>query len=169
MNIIVVGAGIAGLSSAWALVKAGHSVTILEQASTIPNPLAASGDHHRIIRRAYGAASGYARLITEAYEAWDELWADLGENHLDARGLVCISREEGDEAERLRDGLAAGGYPFEMLEPQAAAERGRSLKPARSATRIFPLRAARCIAARSPPAWPNGCATTARISMKAAR
>ena len=123
MNIIVVGAGIAGLSTAWALVKAGHSVTILEQGSTIPNPLAASGDHHRIIRRAYGSASGYGRLITEAYEAWDELWADLGENHLDARGFVCISREEGDEAEQLRDGLEAGGYPFEMLEPQAAIER----------------------------------------------
>lgn len=26
MNVIVVGAGIAGLSTAWALVKAGHSV-----------------------------------------------------------------------------------------------------------------------------------------------
>ena len=48
MNVIVVGAGIAGLSTAWALTKAGHHVTILEQGA-IPNPLAASGDHHRII------------------------------------------------------------------------------------------------------------------------
>ena len=52
MNIIVVGAGIAGLSTAWALTKRGHNVTLLEQGA-IPNPLAASGDHHRIIRRAY--------------------------------------------------------------------------------------------------------------------
>ena len=44
MNIIVVGAGIAGLSTAWSLVKAGHSVTLLEQGASIPNPLAASGD-----------------------------------------------------------------------------------------------------------------------------
>jgi sarcosine oxidase len=122
MNVIVVGAGIAGLSTAWALVKAGHNVSIVEQ-STIPNPLAASGDHHRIIRRAYGAAGGYARLITEAYQSWDELWADLGENHLDPRGFLCISREEGDEAERLRDGLAEGGFPFEMIEPAEAVTR----------------------------------------------
>ena len=61
MNIIVVGAGIAGLSTAWSLVKAGHSVTLLEQGATIPNPLAASGDHHRIIRRAYRASTGYGR------------------------------------------------------------------------------------------------------------
>ncbi|TIL23051.1 MAG: FAD-dependent oxidoreductase, partial [Mesorhizobium sp.] len=67
MNVIVVGAGIAGLSTAWSLVKAGHRVSIVEQ-GPILNPLAASGDHHRVIRRAYGAASGYGRLITEAYE-----------------------------------------------------------------------------------------------------
>jgi len=57
VNVIIVGAGIAGLSTAWALVKAGHSVSVIEQ-GRIPNPLAASGDHHRIIRRAYGRGGG---------------------------------------------------------------------------------------------------------------
>src|SRR5262245_40240329 len=122
MNIIVVGAGIAGLSTAWSLVKRGHNVTILEQ-GPIPNPLAASGDHHRIIRRAYGRASGYGRAITEAYQAWNELWSDLGESHHDPRGFLCISREPGDEAEQYRDGLAEGGYPFELLTAEGAARR----------------------------------------------
>lgn len=122
MNVIVVGAGIAGLSTAWALTKAGHQVTIIEQGA-IPNPLAASGDHHRIIRRAYGAAAGYGRLISEAYDAWDEMWADLGANHYDPRGFICVSREAGDQAEQMRDGLAAGNYPFEIAEPAEAVER----------------------------------------------
>jgi sarcosine oxidase len=122
MNIIVVGAGIAGLSTAWSLVKAGHSVSIVEQGK-IPNPLAASGDHHRIIRRAYGKASGYGRLITEAYEAWGELWTDLGESHLDPRGFLCVSREPGDEAEEYREGMEEGGWPVEMLEPGPAVAR----------------------------------------------
>lgn len=122
MNVIVVGAGIAGLSTAWALTKAGHQVTIIEQGA-IPNPLAASGDHHRIIRRAYGAAAGYGRLISEAYDAWDEMWADLGANHYDPRGFICLSREAGDQAEQMRDGLAAGNYPFEIAEPAEAVER----------------------------------------------
>lgn len=122
MNIVVVGAGIAGLSTARSLVKAGHSVSIVEQGK-IPNPLAASGDHHRIIRRAYGKAVGYGRLITEAYEAWDEMWADLGENHLDPRGFLCVSREEGDDAEQYREGMEEGGWPIELLEPEAAAAR----------------------------------------------
>ncbi|UXN63766.1 FAD-dependent oxidoreductase [Phyllobacterium sp. A18/5-2] len=31
MKITIVGAGIAGLSTAWSLTKAGHSVTLIEQ------------------------------------------------------------------------------------------------------------------------------------------
>ncbi|MBX3582526.1 MAG: FAD-dependent oxidoreductase [Rhizobiaceae bacterium] len=123
MNIIVVGAGIAGLSTAWSLVKAGHGVTVLEQGKTIPNPLAASGDHHRIIRRAYRASTGYGALITEAYDAWAEMWKDLGANHLDPRGFMCVSREAGDEAEEYREGMEAGGWPIESLDPDAAVRR----------------------------------------------
>ncbi|MDX8452503.1 FAD-dependent oxidoreductase [Mesorhizobium sp. VK9D] len=128
MNVIVVGAGIAGLSTAWSLVRAGHNVSIVEQ-GPIPNPLAASGDHHRIIRRAYRAGTGYGQLISEAYDAWDELWVDLGENHLDPRGFLCVSREPGDEAEEYREGLEEGNFPFELLDPAAAVERWPFLEP----------------------------------------
>lgn len=129
MNIIVVGAGISGLSTAWSLTKAGHGVTLLEQGAAIPNPLAASGDHHRIIRRAYRASTGYGALITEANDAWSEMWGDLGQNHLDPRGFLCVSREPGDEAEEYREGMEAGGWPIDMLDPDAAVERWPFLEP----------------------------------------
>lgn len=129
MNVIVVGAGIAGLSTAWSLTKRGHFVTLLEQ-GPIPNPLSASGDHHRIIRRAYPSGSGYGRVITEAYAAWDEMWGDLGERHYDHRGFACVSREPGDEAEDYLQGLREGGFPFEMLTAQEAADRWPFLDPA---------------------------------------
>jgi sarcosine oxidase len=129
MDVIVVGAGIAGLSTAWSLTKAGHSVTLLEQAPSIPNPLAASGDHHRIIRRAYPASTGYGALITEAYDAWSEMWGDLGQNHLDPRGFICLSREPGDEGEEYREGMETGGWPIEMFDPDAAVKRWPFLEP----------------------------------------
>ncbi|MBN9251133.1 MAG: FAD-binding oxidoreductase, partial [Mesorhizobium sp.] len=116
MQVIVVGAGIAGLSTAWSLAKLGHSVSIVEQGS-IPNPLAASGDHHRIIRRAYRPGAGYGQLITEAYEAWDEVWADIGESHFDQRGFLCVSRTPGDKAEEYREGMEEGGFPIDLLDP----------------------------------------------------
>jgi 2-polyprenyl-6-methoxyphenol hydroxylase-like FAD-dependent oxidoreductase len=43
-EVIVVGGGIVGLSAAYALVKAGVGVTLVEQ-GPIPNPLASSADH----------------------------------------------------------------------------------------------------------------------------
>jgi sarcosine oxidase len=115
VKIIIVGAGIAGLSTAWSLTKRGHQVTVLEQ-GPIPNPQAASGDHHRIIRRAYSAASGYGPMITEAFEAWNELWRDLGATHYDARGFAVFSQKPGDEADGFRDGLEQGGFAFSLLD-----------------------------------------------------
>ena len=129
MRITVVGAGIMGLATAWGLAKRGHQVTLIEQAETIPSSLAASGDQHRMIRRAYGSQSGYATLITEAYDAWDELWTDLGVSHYVAAGILCICQTEGDESDQFRQGFDAAGTPYERMAPEDAAARFRFLDP----------------------------------------
>jgi glycine/D-amino acid oxidase-like deaminating enzyme len=69
MRVIVVGGGIMGLASAWALRRSGYEVALYEQ-GPLPNPLASSCDQHRLIRFAYGALTGYARMVVEAYAAW---------------------------------------------------------------------------------------------------
>ena len=129
MRVTIVGAGIAGLSTAWSLAKLGHDITLIEQGS-IPNPLAASGDRHRMIRRAYGDADGYARTIAEAFDSWDLLWNDLGVSHYANCGVLGISQREGDDAELFRAGLDRMKFEYERLDPREAAERYPFLDPA---------------------------------------
>lgn len=156
MKVIVVGAGISGLASAWGLVRAGHEVVVLERAATIPNPLSASGDQHRIIRRAYGGADGYARLIGEAFEAWETLWSEIGGCHLAPVGVLCVSRWEDDEGDLYRQGLVRNGTPHETLHAAEAAARWPFLDPdhvlhatfTSEGGVLFPLRIAAGILAR---------------------
>jgi len=82
---LILGAGIMGLCSAWALNRAGWQVRVLDQAP-IPNPRGASVDQHRLIRHAYGAQAGYMRMIDPAFQAWEMIWAARGEQRGELRG-----------------------------------------------------------------------------------
>jgi len=116
LKLVVVGAGIYGLSTAWAALRAGHSVTVIEQ-GMVPNPLASSVDRHRLIRYPYGAFEGYARMIADAYSAWNRLWADLGERHYVETGTLAHHFAPGDFADLSAEVLARMGIAFERLNP----------------------------------------------------
>ncbi|WP_152046788.1 NAD(P)/FAD-dependent oxidoreductase [Aureimonas psammosilenae] len=92
-KVLVVGAGIGGLCTAWGLVRRGFAVEVFEQGS-IPNPRSSSYDEHRITRHAYGDFAGYARLMPEAFRVYDELFAEIGATHFDPLPLLVIQREE---------------------------------------------------------------------------
>jgi glycine/D-amino acid oxidase-like deaminating enzyme len=122
LKIIIVGGGIMGLCSAWALRGAGHEVVLYEQA-TIPNPLGSSCDQHRLIRYAYGGMTGYARMVALAYDAWQRLWHDLGRSHHHETGMLVIAREPDDWVRQSRQCLADLAVPFEIWQPDQLAAR----------------------------------------------
>jgi glycine/D-amino acid oxidase-like deaminating enzyme len=122
MKVIVVGGGIMGLCTAWAARRAGLEPVLYEQ-GPIPNPLASSCDQHRVIRFTYGAMDGYARMVRDAYAAWDRLWQDLGRSHYHETGTLAVAREEDGWVRDSAAGLQAMAVPVQELGPAEIAAR----------------------------------------------
>ena len=114
MKTIIVGGGIMGLSLAWAMASAGQTVELFEQAP-LPNPLASSMDEHRLIRHPYGDHIGYARMIDDAYAAWDLMWRDLGRSYYAPTGTLALTGNDADWATRSAASLASIGRPMTEL------------------------------------------------------
>ncbi len=114
MKVLVVGGGIMGLSCAAALSRDGHAVTLLEQ-GILPNPLASSVDHHRLIRYPYGAQEGYTRMIEEAFGAWERLWRTLGERYYVETGTLALSSGDDDWAGSSRTALERCGIAHRRI------------------------------------------------------
>ena len=135
MKAIVVGGGVMGLCTAWAMSREGHDVELFEQGA-LPNPLASSIDEHRLIRHPYGDHIGYARMIDDAFAAWDLLWRDLGQRLYAATGTLALSGNGADWAQRSAATLAAIGRPMTELAP-AELPRRFPLLDARGVERAF--------------------------------
>jgi glycine/D-amino acid oxidase-like deaminating enzyme len=122
MKISIVGAGIMGLGTAWALERLGHQVTIFEQ-GPIPNPLASSHDSHRLIRFAYGDKSGYMCMVGDAYAMWQRLWVDLGETLYHETGTLALAGGATRWLHDSAEALARAGHALERLDSAALAHR----------------------------------------------
>ena len=119
---LIVGGGIAGLSTAWALARRGFDVELFEQ-GPLPNPQGSSYDEHRITRHAYGAMEGYAHLMPEAFRVWDSLWRAIGASHYEPCGAVYFLRHETDWYAGVARSLAAMNIGFHDIPFDEAARR----------------------------------------------
>jgi len=108
---LIVGGGIAGLSTAWALARRGVRVELFEQ-GPLPNPRASSHDEHRITRHAYGTMEGYAHLMPEAFRVWDRLWQPIGTSHYEPCGAVYFLRHDNGWHGGVSRSLGAMGIGF---------------------------------------------------------
>ena len=114
LKVSIVGAGIAGLSLAWALSKRGAAVALFEQGA-VPNPLSSSYDEHRITRHSYGSLSGYGALMPSAFRTYDELWVDLGVRHMHPSPLIFVGRQKSGWYETTARDLDAAGIAHRAL------------------------------------------------------
>ncbi|MBH8564135.1 FAD-dependent oxidoreductase [Nostoc sp. CENA67] len=117
MKVTVVGAGIMGMSVAWALKRDGHQVSVYEQ-TEIPNPLGSSVDQHRLIRFPYGNELGYTRMVADAYWAWEQLWSDLGKQLYIQTGTLVLASAEQNWIRDSAINLQKLGISVQWLETQ---------------------------------------------------
>ena len=125
MNVGVVGAGIFGLSSALALQRRGHRVTVFDRALP-PAEDAASTDRTKALRFEYGSACPlYVPLIEEARTLWRALEIGAPASLYIETGVLALAAtwDESRHEWQSHNYLVEHGWPVELLEPAHAARR----------------------------------------------
>jgi sarcosine oxidase len=117
-EVVVVGAGVNGLATAWALAREGRDVLVLEQ-FPLGHTRGSSHGASRIFRLAYPEAH-WVRLAQEALKGWRELEAETGARLLELNGLIELV---GDPSEGSAKALDECGVAWSVLDPQEAERR----------------------------------------------
>ena len=118
MRVAVIGAGVMGLATGWALKRQGVDVTVYEQ-FRIGHDHGSSHGRSRIFRLAY-AEPEYVRLAQHALTLWRELEAESGETLLELHGLVEVVQTLEESTAHT---LEACGVAWERLDRDDAERR----------------------------------------------
>jgi glycine/D-amino acid oxidase-like deaminating enzyme len=120
MKVIVVGAGINGVTAAIELGKRGHNVVLVDP-GPLPHPLAASTDISKAVRAAYGADEEYTALAERSIRLWRK-WNEEFRNQLyHQTGVMFVRRQE----------MKPGDFEYESFK--ILRERGHKIERINSA------------------------------------
>ena len=117
-RVAIIGGGVMGLATGWALKRRGHEPVVYEQFE-VGNPHGSSHGRSRIFRLAY-AEDHYVRLAQEAFALWRELEAESGETILELPGLVEIVQTLEESTAHT---LERCGVAWERLDREEAERR----------------------------------------------
>src|ERR1700751_6163248 len=92
-KVIVVGAGINGVTAAIELKKRGHEVVLVDP-GPLPHPLAASTDISKAVRAAYGPDEEYTDLAARSIELWREWNREFGTQLYHEVGVMFVRRRK---------------------------------------------------------------------------
>src|SRR5262245_39706136 len=104
-RIIVVGAGINGVTAAIELQKRGHEV-VLGDPVPLPHALAASTDISKAVRAAYGADEDYTALAERSIKLWRQCNEEFGTKLYHEVGVMFVRRRK----------MEPGDFEYESLK-----------------------------------------------------
>jgi monomeric sarcosine oxidase len=117
-DVAVVGAGIMGSATAYALARDGRDVTLYEQFE-VGHKRGSSHGRSRIVRLAYPDVE-FVELAKESFAGWRELEREADVHLLELNGLLELVE---DEAQGSGAALDAAGAEYELLTPETARSR----------------------------------------------
>jgi glycine/D-amino acid oxidase-like deaminating enzyme len=124
-KIIVVGAGINGVTTAIALRKRGHVVTLVDP-GPVPHPLAASTDVSKAVRAAYGSDEEYTALAERSSKLWRKWNEEFGSDLYHEVGFLFLrhrSVRPGDFEYDSLEILQRRGHRVERIGPEQLRDR----------------------------------------------
>lgn len=117
-DVAVVGAGIMGSATAYALAREGHEVTVYEQFE-VGHTRGSSHGRSRIVRLAYPDLE-FVELAKESFAGWRELEQEAGVELLELNGLLELV---GDLDQGSSAALDAAGAEYELVSAEDARRR----------------------------------------------
>jgi sarcosine oxidase len=117
-DVAVVGAGIMGSATAYALARDGHDVVLYEQFE-VGHTRGSSHGRSRIVRLAYPDVE-FVELAKESFAGWRELEREAEVGLLELNGLLELVD---DPAQGSSAALDAAGAEYELLDPVVVRER----------------------------------------------
>lgn len=126
MKIAIIGAGIFGTTAAITLAARGHAIDLIDP-GPLPRPEAASTDHSKIVRAAYGDDALYTDMASQAIDRWHDWNARWQTTVYHQDGFLLRTRtrpmpSQGFEA-RSHATLTARHWPLERIDAPTLAAR----------------------------------------------
>ncbi len=124
MNVLIVGAGIFGVTAALELSCRGHRVRVIDP-GPLPHPLAASTDLSKVVRLEYGADADDTALAEESLDGWRRWNRELGPLYHETGVLFLKQRalRPGDFEHDSFEVLRARGHAVERMTPASVRAR----------------------------------------------
>lgn len=127
-TVIVVGAGVMGLSAASALAGRGADVTVLER-HTLGHGWASSHGLTRAIRHEYGDAAIYTHMVALSLPLWAELARETGRHLYTETGVLTLGQPDDGHTLPGYETMRAAGLPVERLTAEECRDRFPQFTP----------------------------------------
>src|SRR6266480_7945458 len=117
-HIVIVGAGIVGLSTAFTLLAQGmRNVTVLEQ-SAVDHRRSSSHGYSRLLRFEYGPDAFYSKMVRLSLKGWRSLERVAGRALYTPTGLLLLGNQDDNFAQPSYQVARGLGLPTERLSKE---------------------------------------------------